>query len=329
MPTRIIYEDPKIVRQKMNEAGKSHQSFLFVFDFEMQKAIFVENPMKKDFILFKVDDAQNIEQKKEVPANILFNSKPALFSDYQKKFEIIHRGLKRGDSFLTNLTLKTPIETNLSLHNILLLSKAPYKLYIPEKFVCFSPERFVKIADGTISTNPMKGTIDATIPDASEKILSNFKETAEHNTIVDLLRNDLSQSAKGVHVKRFRYIERIKNRFSDILQVSSEIEGVLPDNYHEHLGDIIFPMLPAGSVSGAPKAATINLIRKAESESRGFYTGVFGYYDGITLDSAVLIRFIETINGQLYYRSGGGITAYSQSREEYDEVLKKIYLPFV
>lgn len=325
----MIYDNTDIVRQKMNEAGKSHQPFLFAFDFEMQKALFLENPMEKEFIWFKVGNIQNIDLKKETRTDIIFQPEPILFNEYQEKFDIVHRGLKRGDSFLTNLTIKTPIETNLNLRDIFLLSNSPYKLYIPEKFVCFSPERFIKIADGIISTNPMKGTIDATIPNATEKILADFKETAEHNTIVDLLRNDLSQTARGVHVKRFRYIDRIKNYFRDILQVSSEIEGVLPDNYHEHLGDIIYPMLPAGSVSGAPKSATLDLISKSEGESRGFYTGVFGYYDGTNFDSAVLIRFIESVNGQLYYRSGGGITAYSKSREEYDEVLKKIYLPFV
>lgn len=325
----MIYDNTDIVRQKMNEAGKSRQPFLFAFDFEMQKALFLENPMEKEFIWFKVGNIQNIDLKKETRTDIIFQPEPILFNEYQEKFDIVHRGLKRGDSFLTNLTIKTPIETNLNLRDIFLLSNSPYKLYIPEKFVCFSPERFVKIANGIISTNPMKGTIDATIPNATEKILADFKETAEHNTIVDLLRNDLSQTARGVYVKRFRYIDRIKNYFRDILQVSSEIEGILPDNYHEHLGDIIYPMLPAGSVSGAPKSATLDLISKSEGESRGFYTGVFGYYDGTNFDSAVLIRFIESVNGQLYYRSGGGITAYSKSREEYDEVLKKIYLPFV
>lgn len=325
----MIYKDIHIVREKMNEAGKSRQPFLFAFDFEMQKAIFIENPIEKDYLLFRVGNTQNTLQIKEMPADIFFRPQPISFSDYQAKFDIVHQGLKRGNSFLTNLTIKTPIETNLSLQDIFLLSHAPYKLYLPEQFVCFSPERFVKISDGIISTNPMKGTIGAAVPNAAEKILADFKETAEHNTIVDLLRNDLSQSAKKVNVKRFRYIERITNRFKDILQVSSEIEGILPHNYHEHLGDIIFPMLPAGSVSGAPKSATLDLIYKAEGESRGFYTGVFGYYDGINLDSAVLIRFIESANGKLHYRSGGGITAYSKSKEEYDEVLNKIYLPFI
>lgn len=326
----MFYKDTDTIRLKMNKCGHLGKPFLFAFDFEMQEALFIENPMESSLIGFKTGNYQNITQVKTVEGGeVHLRTSPILFENYKQKFDIIHRGLKRGDSFLTNLTIKTPIDTNFSLLDIFLLSNAAYKLYIPGKFVCFSPERFVKISNGNISTNPMKGTIDAEIPNAAEKILADFKETAEHNTIVDLLRNDLSQSARGVHVKRFRYIEEIKNRFRNILQVSSEIEGQLPTNYHAHLGDIITRMLPAGSVSGAPKPATIDLIRKAEGESRGFYTGVFGYYDGTDLDSAVLIRFIESQNGQFYYRSGGGITAYSLCEEEYNEVLKKIYLPFV
>lgn len=325
----MFYKNIDTVRLKMNECGHSGKPFLFAFDFEMQEAIFIEKPMDNTLIEFKAGNYQNIKRNKIIDREVTFHPSPISLESYKQKFDIVHKGLKRGDSFLTNLTIKTPIDTNLSLQDIFLLSNAPYKLYIPDRFVCFSPERFVKISAGSISTNPMKGTIDAEIPNAAEKILSDFKETAEHNTIVDLLRNDLSQSARGVYVKRFRYIEQIKNRFRDILQVSSEIEGQLSSDYHSHLGDIIVRMLPAGSVSGAPKSATIDLIKKAEGESRGFYTGVFGYYDGTELDSAVLIRFIESQNGQFYYRSGGGITAYSRCEEEYNEVLKKIYLPFV
>lgn len=325
----MFYKNIDTVRLKMNECGHSGKPFLFAFDFEMQEAIFIEKPMDNTLIEFKAGNYQNIKHNKIIDREVTFHPSPISLESYKQKFDIVHKGLKRGDSFLTNLTIKTPIDTNLSLQDIFLLSNAPYKLYIPDRFVCFSPERFVKISAGSISTNPMKGTIDAEIPNAAEKILSDFKETAEHNTIVDLLRNDLSQSARGVYVKRFRYIEQIKNRFRDILQVSSEIEGQLSSDYHSHLGDIIVRMLPAGSVSGAPKSATIDLIKKAEGESRGFYTGVFGYYDGTELDSAVLIRFIESQNGQFYYRSGGGITAYSRCEEEYNEVLKKIYLPFV
>lgn len=325
----MYYSNISSVQNKMNEAGKLGRPFFFAFDFEMTEGIFIEDPLKTEDLFFDINSQSNQSPQSQDHHSIRFSSSPVSFDEYQAKFQIVHQGLKRGDSFLTNLTIKTPIESNLSLIDIYNLSNAPYKLCIPNRFVCFSPERFVKISRGIISTNPMKGTIDASIDNAAERILSDFKETAEHNTIVDLLRNDLSLSARAVHVKRFRYIDHICNRYKNILQVSSEIEGLLNDNYHRYLGDIICSMLPAGSISGAPKSATVNLIRRAESEPRGFYTGVFGYYNGTDLDSAVLIRFIESQNGQLYYRSGGGITAYSHCEDEYDEVMKKIYLPFV
>jgi para-aminobenzoate synthetase component 1 len=175
----------------------------------------------------------------------------------------------------------------------------------------------------------MKGTINAGIPDAEEIILSDEKETAEHNTIVDLLRNDLGMVAENITVKRFRYINKIITPQRELLQVSSEITGKLPANYLSELGDIVCKMLPAGSVSGAPKQSTLEIIRKTEREPRGYYTGVFGYFDGEELDSAVMIRFIEEHNGKKYFRSGGGITAFSDPQKEYNEVIEKIYLPFV
>jgi len=85
--------------------------------------------------------------------------------------------------------------------------------------------------------------------------------------------------------------------------------------------------LPAGSVTGAPKEKTVQTILEAENYNRGFYTGVFGYFDGETTDVAVSIRFIENVNNKLFYKSGGGITALSKPEEEYFEMLKKIYVP--
>ena len=199
---------------------------------------------------------------------------------------------------------------------------------MPNKFVCFSPECFVKIYDGKISTYPMKGTIEADIKDAEQIILNDDKEKAEHNTIVDLLRNDLSRVANNVVVKKFRYIEKIKSNRGNLLQLSSEIEGDLGCEYLDEIGTIIFKLLPAGSVSGAPKNATLDIIRNAEQQTRGYYTGVAGYFDGTSFNSFVLIRFIEQNNGRLYFRSGGGITAMSSSEKEYREMLQKVYLPF-
>ncbi|MDO9680045.1 MAG: aminodeoxychorismate synthase component I, partial [Bacteroidales bacterium] len=215
---------------------------------------------------------------------------------------------------------------------IIAKTTSPYALCIPDNFVCFSPERFVRIENGIITTCPMKGTIDATIPGAEDKIMTDYKEICEHNTITDLLRNDIGAVSKRVWVERFRYTDRILTDRGEIIQVSSDIRGEIKDKFisesKERLGDVIFSLLPAGSVSGAPKPSTLRLISKAEGRSRGFYTGIFGYFDGETLDSAVLIRFIEKgPDGKLYYRSGGGITVNSNWESEYDEVLKKVYLP--
>jgi para-aminobenzoate synthetase component 1 len=173
----------------------------------------------------------------------------------------------------------------------------------------------------------MKGTIDASIPDAEKIILRDPKELAEHVTIVDLLRNDLSQVATDVQVSRFRYIEKIVTNQKDLLQVSSEIRGSLPPDFRMNLGNILATLLPAGSVSGAPKPKTLEIISVAEGEPRGYYTGVFGVFDGTDLDSAVMIRYIEKQNDTFFYRSGGGITTQSSVKQEYQEVKDKVYLP--
>lgn len=146
---------------------------------------------------------------------------------------------------------------------------------------------------------------------------------------MDLLRNDLSIHADRVHVERFRYIDRIATRRGDILQVSSEIAGRLPAGYRGADGRHPFRYASRRFGIGGPKSSTLRIIREAEGEPRGYYTGVFGYFDGQTLDSAVLIRFIEEEQGRMYFRSGGGITAYSDCRSEYEEVIEKVYLPFV
>lgn len=319
------------VRACMNTCGKQNIPFLFAVDFDLKEGLFIENPLQQNNLLFRTPLGSNQTEtplrRNPVAGKIV--PSPITYNTYQQRFDTVMRGLLRGDSYLTNLTVKTPVEVELKLEDIFLLSRSPYAIFVPDRFVCFSPERFVRIAEGVISTNPMKGTISGNIPDAEYVILSDPKETAEHCTIVDLLRNDIGMVAEEVRVERFRYIDRIQTRKGEILQVSSEITGRLPDNYLSQLGDIIFRMLPAGSVSGAPKASTLDIIHKAEPESRGYYTGIFGYFDGRELDTAVLIRFIAQENDRLFFHSGGGITVNSSPKSEYDEVLEKIYLPFL
>ena len=95
------------------------------------------------------------------------------------------------------------------------------------------------------------------------------------------------------------------------------------------MGELLFDLLPAGSISGAPKDKTVAIINAAEQEPRGYYTGVFGVYDGEELDSGIMIRYIEKNKSGYLFRSGGGITALSKEIEEYHEFRQKIFLPIV
>ena len=328
MDTFAAMRNASDVVRDMNRAGAAGRPFLFGFDFELTHAFFIPEPLHQTEVRFNLRGVSNAsDDGPEVP--YAFERTPEPEAIYAHRFDIVRAGLLRGDSFLTNLTVRTPIRTDLAPDVIYRRARALYKMYCPGAFVCFSPERFVRIdADGTIASNPMKGTIDARLPRARERILSDPKETAEHNTIVDLIRNDLSMVADGVHVRRFRYIDRLETSAGPILQVSSEIVGRLATDWRSYVGDVIARLLPAGSVSGAPKDATVRLIRQAEQTPRGFYTGVFGLFDGHTLDSAVFIRFIDLTTDPFTYQSGGGITARSRMHDEYEEVIQKVYLPF-
>jgi para-aminobenzoate synthetase component 1 len=232
-----------------------------------------------------------------------------------------------GNSFLVNLTQPTLVHTNHTLVELYNAGFAKYKLWLAGKFAVFSPEAFVRIKGCTISSFPMKGTIDATWPDAENFILNDAKEMAEHATIVDLIRNDLSMVSSNVEVNRYRYVEKLHTNTHDLLQVSSEITGQLPHGFHSQLGDILFKLLPAGSICGAPKMNTLEIIENAEGYNRGFYTGVFGWFDGENLDSGVMIRFVEQMNDNLIFKSGGGITSQSDSKKEYEELIQKVYVP--
>jgi para-aminobenzoate synthetase component I len=87
--------------------------------------------------------------------------------------------------------------------------------------------------------------------------------------------------------------------------------------------------LPAGSISGAPKKRTVEMIKEAETFDRGFFTGIFGVFNGNSMDTAVIIRFLENTDQGLFYKSGGGITVNSIAKEEYQEMIQKIYVPII
>jgi len=323
-----LYSKADAVR-RMNELGALEKPFLFIIDFEMLRPIVKELPLIEKDILFDINGFTNADSlaRNEHDKEIIFSKTPVSFQLYEKAFNEVMQNLQEGYSYLVNLTQPSEIKINLTGREIFMACEAKYKLNFMDRFVVFSPESFVIIRDQKIYSYPMKGTIDADIQNAKEIILQDKKEKAEHMTIVDLIRNDMSHFAKNVNVKRLRYLDCVTTNQKNLLQVSSEIVGDLPANYRNCIGDIIFSMLPAGSVSGAPKEKTIEIIKKAENYSRGYYTGVFGYFDGKNLDSGVMIRFIERDGDKWIYKSGGGITSMSNAQSEYEELINKIYVP--
>lgn len=309
--------------QKVNAYAKKRIPFLFLSDFEGKNVeVLPLDELAESDIDFLIDHNHRYKEHSH-----FLQKYPISFTQYSKKFDAVIENIKAGNTYILNLTQPTPIETQLTLNEIYRLANAPYKLRYKDKFVCFSPEKFIQIKNNTITTFPMKGTIDAAIPNAKEKILKNQKEMAEHIMVVDLLRNDLSIVAKDVKVEKFRYIDEIAAGEKKLLQVSSHISGRLEPYWHEKLGDILQALLPAGSISGTPKKSTLHLIKDIEGYDRGHFTGVFGVFDGKNFDSGVMIRFIEKTEKGYLYKSGGGITLDSDVNAEYQELCDKIYLP--
>ncbi|MFA7686595.1 MAG: aminodeoxychorismate synthase component I [Moheibacter sp.] len=307
---------------RMNEWGKQKKPFFFLIDFMKNQGEIFPLSEPHPEIQFDIDS-----EPEPCPAKVILKKYPISLEAYRPQFDFVQKNILRGNSYLANLTCSTPIEINLSLGEIYRYARARYKMYWKGNFVCFSPETFIRIQNGKIYSYPMKGTIDASVAEAAAKILSDEKEMAEHYTIVDLIRNDLSQVAKKVKVERFRYIDGIQTHEKKILQVSSEISGELPADFHTNLGGVFEKLLPAGSICGAPKKKTVEIILEAEQHYRNFYTGVFGVFDGENLDSAVMIRFIENTENGLVFKSGGGITHQSEAEKEYEEMIQKVYVP--
>jgi para-aminobenzoate synthetase component 1 len=297
-----------------------------VIDFLMEKPVVFAAGEIPDDILFSIPGRPEKNIGLPFPSFSL-DIFPPDYADYLKAFRHVQNEIRQGNTFLLNLTFESKIKTELSLKEIYRYSRAKYKLYFRDEFTVFSPECFIKINNGIISSYPMKGTIDAAIEEAERRLLEDEKETAEHNTIVDLIRNDLSMTAENVDVESFRYIEKISTHKGELLQMSSKISGKLPHGFQNKLGEILITLLPAGSISGAPKQKTLEIIREAENYPRNYYTGIFGYFDGQNLDSAVMIRFVEKRNDTLWFKSGGGITSMSNPQKEYEELLQKIYVP--
>ncbi len=315
---------------EMDNLGKQGTPFLFVIDFLARSPLIIPlDQVDANKIRYNINGITNVDPAPEQEeAAVQFGYEMPDRERYRQAYEKVQYHLHRGDSYLLNLTMPVNISTNLDLEQIYNRSNARYRLWIKDKFTVFSPEPFVRIVNGKIFSYPMKGTIPTEIPDARNKLLTDEKELAEHYTIVDLIRNDLNMVAEKVRVDKFRYVEQINTIRGPLLQTSSLISGMLPAAYPAEIGSIMQKLLPAGSVTGAPKRKTVEIILDTEQYDRGYYTGVFGYFDGQNMDCGVMIRFVEQQAGKLVFKAGGGITVKSDAGEEFKELLSKVYLPF-
>lgn len=342
--------------QRLNEFGKTRTPCLFIMDFSLQQCIVQSlDTVDSRHIRYDFRGASNAHDLGVSFSSLskirLKSLAPPIYRRYRRAFQQARQAFVDGNSYLLNLCAASPVKFVGNLENLFAAVQAPYRLLVRpssiapgslQGFLVFSPEPFVRIQGNSIAAFPMKGSLKCLPSDlemARTRLMENSKELAEHITIVDLIRNDLSRVAQGVKVDRFRFLEEIRLPEAVLLQTSSEISGQLPVDWPDQLGSLLSELLPAGSISGAPKLSTLRVIQEAENDvggPRGWYTGICGMFDGQSLDSAVMIRFLEdhgSVPGsdadlrQGVFRSGGGLTIYSRPQPEYRELVAKIALP--
>lgn len=211
-------------QQWMNRAGRDNHPFLFAVNYTCTDCrVWPLDDVPNDAVLYKIGAETNAPRQTgmPLPQNSALTFTAEGEEEYHKRFNIVMDNLHLGNSFLVNLTSRIPIKTNLSLRELFVLSEAKYKLWLKDELVCFSPETFLQINNGIISCCPMKGTIKANRTDSLQQLMDDKKEAAEHATIVDLIRNDLSMVADHVHVERYRYADLLHTDHGDLWQTSS------------------------------------------------------------------------------------------------------------
>lgn len=329
-----LFSMKESIIKRLNDLGATQTPMVFLLDFELENPHVWTLPEAHEVGLhFALGEAPRVGLG---PSHWITSVKLVNETAYRRAFDHVHQHLALGDSFLVNLTASHEIELGGTLEDIYQAAAAKCKIWWEDKWVCFTPEPFVHIsAEGTMSSFPMKGTAEWQGVEDEEKLRENKKELFEHTTIVDLIRNDLSRVANRVWVDRFRYLEKIPTADGRIImQLSSCIQGSLVPDWRGQIGTLISELLPAGSISGAPKPKTLDIIQEAErflhpEGKRGYYTGIFGYFDGDTLQTFVLIRFIEQTPSGFLFKSGGGITYLSDPDLEYQELASKVYVPIL
>ena len=237
-----------------------------------------------------------------------------------------------GDIFQVVLSNRLEAEAEGSLFDtyrvLRSINPSPYMFYFSSddiEIAGASPETLVKLQDGTLFTFPLAGTRPrGQTPEEDAKLeqelLQDEKELAEHNMLVDLGRNDLGRISKFGTVKVEKYLS--VERFSHVMHIGSTVKGAIrPD---QDALDAIGAVLPAGTLSGAPKIRACEIIDELENNKRGIYGGAVGYIDFTgNMDTCIAIRIAYKKNGKVFVRSGAGIVADSVPENEYQECINK------
>lgn len=275
----------------------------------------------------------NGQEAPEVPGRLKSEVTPLFDKErYCQMVEQAKHHIHEGDIFQVVLSNRLEADYEGSLLNayrvLRTLNPSPYLFYFASsdmEVAGASPETLVKLQDGILHTFPLAGTRPrGATPEEDEALesdlLSDEKELAEHNMLVDLGRNDLGKVSEfgTVEVERYLSVER----FSHVMHIGSTVRGRI-DKTHDAL-DAIDAILPAGTLSGAPKIRACQLINDLEDNKRGIYGGALGYLDFTgNLDVCIAIRLAFKKNGKVFIRSGAGIVADSVPQKEYQECMNK------
>ncbi len=344
----LSYSEPSVKCDvKDSEEFKDVDLMLFdkviAFDHFRQKIILIANVSLDDpetgykkavLDLERLSKLLHTGEKKREPAGRLVGKVTPLFDkdEYCAMVEKAKRHIKEGDIFQIVLSnrLSAPFEGSLlGTYRILrTLNPSPYMFYFSGTDVEVagaSPETLVKLENGVLHTFPLAGTrprgrTEKEDEELEGELLCDEKELAEHNMLVDLGRNDLGKISEfgSVKVEKLHIIER----YSHVMHIGSTVAGRIRPECDEL--DAIEAVLPAGTLSGAPKIRACQLIGELENNKRGIYGGAIGYIDFTgNLDTCIAIRIAYKKNGKVFVRSGAGIVADSVPEKEYEECLNK------
>jgi len=316
---------------------------VIAFDHLRQKIILIVNMPLADvevgynkavMELKQLEELLRNGEKKNEPGGRLTGEVTPLFNKEQfcNMVEKAKHHIREGDIFQIVLSnrLSAPFEGSLfNTYRILrTINPSPYMFYFSGTDVEVagaSPETLVKLENGVLHTFPLAGTRPrgktAEEDKALEKeLLADEKELSEHNMLVDLGRNDLGKISRfgTVQVEKLHSVER----FSHVMHIGSTVRGEI-DEKHDAF-DVIEAVLPAGTLSGAPKIRACQLIGKLENNKRGIYGGAIGYIDFTgNMDTCIAIRIAYKKNGKVFVRSGAGIVADSVPEKEFEECINK------